>query len=161
MKNIRNTRRGFTLIELLVVVLIIGILAAVAVPQYQLAVEKARATEALTTINALVKAENVYKLANGSPTTNFAKLDIGLPSTTTQNFVYTLSLIDNTANGFSVYANRRHNGIKRNQYEIYSSASRKTNFCVAYTQEAQPICKNLCRVNTLSKDENKWKCEIK
>ena len=88
--NQRNTRRGFTLIELLVVVLIIGILAAVAVPQYQKAVEKARATEAVLTISTLEKAIDRWLLENGIPSSRtdflgdrseditYANLDIDL-----------------------------------------------------------------------------------
>lgn len=57
---------GFTLIELLVVVLIIGILAAVAYPQYRAAVEKSRVTEALTTMDAMAKGAKMRFMSDGN-----------------------------------------------------------------------------------------------
>lgn len=62
----KNVKAGFTLIELLVVVLIIGILAAIALPQYQLAVGKAQASQAIAMTTAMHDALERHYLSHGS-----------------------------------------------------------------------------------------------
>ena len=80
------SKTAFTLIELLVVVLIIGILAAIALPQYRISVEKSRAAEVLIQARHLAEAEELYYMANGSYTTDWA--DLGEKNPTNSNFLY-------------------------------------------------------------------------
>lgn len=88
-------KKGFTLIELLVVVLIIGILAGIAVPQYQVAVEKARVARRLPLFKSLLNAQQLYKMQNGDSTADMDLLDVSVNYVEKRQFenkiIYTLT----------------------------------------------------------------------
>ena len=75
----KGNNEGFTLIELLVVVLIIGILAAVALPQYTKAVEKSRAAEAMQVLEDFATAESIYCMARNEFTNDADSLNMAFP----------------------------------------------------------------------------------
>jgi prepilin-type N-terminal cleavage/methylation domain-containing protein len=72
-------KNAFTLIELLVVVLIIGILAAIALPIYKNAVERTYFAEASVILKAAATAEDIYFLTHGRYASSFADLDFSVP----------------------------------------------------------------------------------
>ena len=152
----KRNQSGFTLIELLVVVLIIGILAAVALPQYQKAVEKARMTEAVTLVRAIANANQVFYMANG----RYAKqnemdlLDIDVPGTVnatwgpgrlqTKNFIYSPN-----SDGGSVLAVAQHTAQNGNSdvyyIFIYQNDPNRLH-CSSYGNgTATPIQRKLCQ----------------
>ena len=97
-------KQAFTLIELLVVVLIIGILSAIALPQYQKAIDKARLTQLIVLANAANVAAEEYYLANGSYTDQWNQLSISAPGNISGAFLtqpqqYTLQLRVKSSSG--------------------------------------------------------------
>jgi prepilin-type N-terminal cleavage/methylation domain-containing protein len=174
MKNKHNRKKqGFTLIEMLVVVLIIGILAAIALPQYRLATEKARAAEAFIILRSLRTASDIYKLETGAyPTADdWDKLSIEMPggkkvqidgrdgdTWIADNGMWSYYIVKD-----AILAQRSWPG--GSAYNLYYMFSSGKYYCQAYLVRSdlyRKICQSFCGDNPFEKKYgDREECEIK
>ncbi len=164
MKNLLVTQnRGFTLIELLVVVFIIGILSAIALPQYRVAVIKARYMQLVTAVESLRQAEESFFLANGAYTLEAENLDISLPGDTSgqrivaRNLSCSLASEDNVILSYIFCTNEDSLGYyynphskQRKCFSYEPSSSVLSQVCKSFGGgSGVPSCNGTCLVYTL------------
>lgn len=142
-------KKGFTLIELLIVVLIIGVLTAVALPQYQKAVDKSRYATLMPVATAVRNAQESFYMASAQYSPDLQSLDIHLPGTVSgakADMGGGIS-VEVTADGESEFVSVQKEGLD-NKYVMYFARSQnfpKEIHCEALTESerANQLCLGL------------------
>ena len=166
MKNANMIRLGgFTLIELLVVVLIIGILAAMALPQYFKAVERSRMTEAVTLMDSVAKAQRRNWMQTTRYANEFEGLDVS-PKGATGRMYFTKGdpVTGAGGNGFRIYISRANGAVSaarmfngntsapslQYQYTLGRYYQSDNVECVGINQAGMELCADFCGIDTPS-----------
>ena len=130
-------KKAFTLLELLVVVLIIGILAGIALPQYQMAVGKAKYAELKENTRVITEALQRYYLINSTYNATANKLDITIPSTIDCEFTGNESRVKCFKNIFG-----KQMGFYRNKF------TGKPQLCITFSTDTNDKSNRLCQKET-------------
>ena len=143
-------KRGFTLIEILVVVLIIGILAAIALPQYQMAVAKARLSTLKDNARVIKDAMDRYYLVHDVFSDNLSALDIDLGGTIRETQAHYIDLTDGSVcyiGGSSIFCNRKIFNVKT-EYSVEFRNFMQRKHCIVYSKDLNDKSNRLCQQET-------------
>ena len=139
--------KGFTLIELLVVVVIIGILAAIALPQYKMAVLKTKLARAKSTTNDIKKAYELYYTVHNEYPTKFSDLDFAY-DLSDSNIMQTPDYYCMMSTSYKELYCTVNNGDYKISYFISYASSEAKILCRAWSTNKSDIYNKLCQQET-------------
>ena len=139
----KRNKKGFTLVELLVVILIIGVLAAIALPMYQKAVMKSRFSAMMPLAKALAEANEVYYLEYGRYSEDPTALTVQGKDTSSESYPDGTSVLIYSDEDDLSFVRTENASIPNARYVVYQKHSKNfadTTWCEAGDEQAESMC---------------------